>query len=152
MAARPHGRGCWSTLTCCIQRKRRERRRSPGRPPPPPAGTQCWGPRAPRTGRASPACADVAAGLWAAVAAEPNTATWCAGRWDAVASAAPTCTSPHLADKAAGPLVPPQAPPLNPAWRDWPISARRLGRPAHTRCFIQLQGALELGACQSRRI
>lgn len=114
VALGPNLRSCRPTLTCCIPRRHREQRPRPGRPPPPPAGTRCSGPLAPSPGRASPACAGVAVGLWAAAAGEPNPATWCAGQGDAAAKRATTCTSPHQADKAAGPLTPPQAPPLRP--------------------------------------
>lgn len=111
VALGPIPQGCRPTLTCCIPRRHREQPPRPGRPPPPPAGTRCSGPRDP--GRASPAYAGVAVGLWMAAADEPNPATWCAGQGDATVSGAPTCTRPHQADKAARPLTPPQAPPLH---------------------------------------
>lgn len=84
------------TLTGCTRRRRRARRPHPGRRPPPPAGTPCSGSQAPRTRRASPACAGVAAGPWAAAGDGRAPETWCARPRTAARNGAPTCACPHL--------------------------------------------------------
>lgn len=137
VAVEPDARGCRSALTCCTPRRDRELRPRPGRPLPPPAGTRFSDPRDRSQGCASPACVGVAAGLWAAAADEQNPGTWCADQRDAAESGAPTCTRPHQADKAAGPLTLPQAPPLRPALRNRPIRTPLRERSAHSRCRIQ---------------